>query len=59
MEYNFRNDAIRLQMSKSKNDIFYIFDFPMVRSVLTKVANRHTYIETDKSMDINEMLQIC
>ena len=26
MEYNFRNNAIRWQMSKSSNIIFYIFD---------------------------------
>ena len=60
MKYNFCNDAIRLQMSKSANIIFYIFDFRYDMTCAHHCnthRNRHT--EMDKPIGISEILHIC
>ena len=54
-EYNFRNDVIRLKMSKSTKDIFYI----CYGVIYANDFNRHTHTETDKPMAIGEILQMC
>ena len=59
MEYNFRIDAIRWQMSTSANVIFYIFIFAMRTSVTDRQKDANTHTETAKPMAIGEILQIC
>ena len=58
-EYNFGNDAIRWQISKSTNVIFTWLIFAKIRPVVMAVTYTHTYIhtqrETDKAMAIGEI----
>ena len=61
-EYNFRNEAIQWQMSKSTNVIFYILIFAKIRPVWMIVRRARTQPHRDKrgqAMAIGEMLQIC
>ena len=62
MNYNFRNDAIRWQISKSTNVIFTFFIFAKVRPVRTIVTDiqtdNYTYMETDKAMAIGEIADL-
>ena len=54
-EYNFRNDAIRWQISKSTNVIFYTFDIHYGTTCANesdKHTDRQTHLETEKPIAI-------